>query len=139
MERRLLQACVALAALAAVGAGMAGAFWGAAGLGEQAPSGLDSQYRALSGVLAAIGVAYWTTVPDIERAGTRFGLLTVLVVCGGFARALGMLIAGPAGPAAGAALALELLVAPGLYLWQARIQRLAEHPPAPTAVDAAEG
>jgi hypothetical protein len=139
MERRLLQACVALAALAAVGSGMAGVFWGAGGLGEQAPGLLDSQYRALSGVLAAIGVAYWTAVPDIERAGTRFGLLTVIVVTGGFARALGMLIAGPPGPASGAALALELLVAPVLYLWQARIQRLAERPPVHTSVDAAEG
>jgi hypothetical protein len=139
MERRLLQACIALAALAAVGAGVAGLFWGAAGLGEQAPGALDSQYRALSGVLAAIGVAYWTTVPDIERAGTRFGLLTVIVVAGGFARALGMLIAGPSGPITAGALALELLVAPGLYLWQARIQRLAERPAALTDVDAAEG
>jgi hypothetical protein len=139
MERRLLQVCIALAALVAVAAGIGGVFWGAAGLGEQAPSALDSHFRYLSGVLAAIGVAYWSTIPDIEKAGARFGLLTLLVVAGGFARALGMLIAGPPGPASGAALALELLIAPGLYLWQARIQRLAEHPPAPTAVDAAEG
>ena len=108
-------------------------------MGEQAPSPLDSQFRALSGMLAAIGVAYWTTVPDIERAGARFGLLTLIVVAGGFARALGMLIAGPPGPVMGAALALELLVAPALYLWQARVQRLAERAPAFTAVDAAEG
>jgi hypothetical protein len=139
MEKRLLQVCVTLAALVAVAAGMAGVFWGAGGLGEQAPGPLDSQFRALSGVLAAIGVAYWTTIPDIDRAGGRFGLLTLIVVAGGFARALGMLMAGPPDPAAGAALALELVAAPGLYLWQARIQRLAEMAPVLTAVDAAEG
>jgi hypothetical protein len=139
MEKRLLQVCVALAALVAVAAGMAGVFWGAGGLGEQAPGPLDSQVRALSGVLAAIGIAYWATLPDIERAGARFGLITLMVVAGGFARALGMLIAGLPGPVMAAALALELIVAPALYLWQARLQRLAEQAPAVTAVDAAEG
>jgi hypothetical protein len=139
MEKRLLQVSVALAALVAVGVGMAGVVWGASGLGEQAPGILDSQVRALSGVLAAIGIAYWTTVPDIQHAGARFGLLTLIVVAGGFARALGMLIAGPPGPIMGAALALELLVAPALYLWQARIERLAEQASGLTAVDAAEG
>ena len=139
MEKRLLQVSVSLAALVAVAVGMAGVVWGASGLGEQAPGILDSQVRALSGVLAAIGIAYWTTVPDIQRAGARFGLLTLIVVAGGFARALGMLIAGPPGPVMGAALALELLVAPALYLWQARIERLAEQAPVFTAVDAAEG
>jgi hypothetical protein len=139
MEKRLLQVSVSLAALVAVAVGMAGVVWGASGLGEQAPGILDSQVRALSGVLAAIGIAYWTTVPDIQRAGARFGLLTLIVVAGGFARALGMLIAGPPGPVMGAALALELLVAPALYLWQARIERLAEQASGFTAVDAAEG
>jgi hypothetical protein len=139
MEKRLLQVSVSLAALVAVAVGMAGVVWGASGLGEQAPGILDSQVRALSGVLAAIGIAYWTTVPDIQRAGARFGLLTLIVVAGGFARALGMLIAGPPGPIMGAALALELLVAPALYLWQARIERLAEQASGFTAVDAAEG
>jgi hypothetical protein len=139
MEKRLLQVSVALAALVAVTVGLAGVVWGASGLGEQAPGILDSQVRALSGILAAIGIAYWTTVPDIQRAGARFGLLTLIVVAGGFARALGMLIAGPPGPIMGAALALELLVAPALYLWQARIERLAEQAHVFTAVDAAEG
>jgi len=139
MEKRLLQVSVTFAALVAVAVGMAGVVWGAGGLGEQAPGPLDSQVRALSGVLAAIGVAYWTTVPDIQRASARFGLLTLIVVAGGFARALGMLIAGPPGPAMGAALALELLVAPALYLWQSRIERLAEQAPVLTAVDTAEG
>ncbi len=69
MERRLLQVCIALAALVAVAAGIAGVFWGAAGLGEQAPSALDSHFRYLSGVLAAIGVAYWSTILTSRRPG----------------------------------------------------------------------
>jgi len=136
LERFALQVCVAIAALVPVAGGMDGVIWGAGALGEQAPGPLDSQVRFLSGLLAAIGVAYWTTVPEIEKAGGRFMLLTLIVVAGGFARALGMLIAGPPGLLMSAVLALELVVAPALFLWQSRIQRHAEHAPALMPVDA---
>ena len=133
MERRLLQLSVAICGLAPVAGGMAGVLWGPAGLGEPAQGGLDSHFRYLSGLLAAIGIAYWTTIPEIEKEGAKFGLLSVIVVAGGFSRALGMLIAGPPGAAMSAALVMELVVTPLLYLWQARVQRLATMPP----VDAA--
>ncbi|HEX4198681.1 MAG TPA: DUF4345 domain-containing protein [Caulobacteraceae bacterium] len=133
MERRLLQICVAIAGLVPVAGGVAGVLWGPGGLGEEAQGPLDSHFRYLSGLLAAIGVAYWTTVPDIEKEGARFGLLTLIMVAGGFARALGMLIAGPPGAMMSAAMAMELIITPLLYLWQARVQRLAARP----AVDAA--
>jgi hypothetical protein len=133
LERRLLQICVAIAGLVPVAGGVAGVLWGPGGLGEEAQGPLDSHFRYLSGLLAAIGVAYWTTVPDIEKEGARFGLLTLIMVAGGFARALGMLIAGPPGAMMSAAMAMELIVTPLLYLWQARVQRLAARP----AVDAA--
>jgi hypothetical protein len=133
LERRLLQICVAIAGLVPVAGGVAGVLWGPGGLGEQAQSPLDSHFRYLSGLLAAIGVAYWTTIPDIEKEGARFGLLTIIVVAGGFSRALGMLIAGPPGAMMSAAMVMELIVTPLLYLWQARVQRLATRP----AVDAA--
>jgi hypothetical protein len=48
-----------------------------------------------------------------------------------------MLIAGPAGMAMNAALIMELVVTPLLYLWQARIQRLATRAPVDAA--AAQG
>jgi hypothetical protein len=121
MERRLLQICISVAALVPVAGGISGVIYGG-----------DSQFRYLSGVLAAIGIAYWTTVPDIEREGDRFALLTLLVVAGGFCRAVGMLIAGPPGLAMTAALIMELVVTPLLYLWQTRIARVA----ATAAVDA---
>ena len=137
MERRLLQISVAIAGLVPVAGGMAGVLLGPAALGEQAPGAFDSHFRYLSGLLAAIGVAYWTTIPDIENEGAKFSLLTIIVVCGGFARALGMLIAGPPGAAMSAALIMELAVTPLLYLWQARIQRLATLAPVDAA--AAQG
>ncbi len=133
LERRLLQLSVAIAGLAPVAGGIAGVLWGPAALGEQTLGALDSHFRYLSGLLAAIGVAYWTTIPEIETAGAKFALLTIIVVAGGFGRALGMLIAGPPGATMSAALVMELVVTPLLYLWQARVQRLATMPP----VDAA--
>jgi len=139
MERRALQVLIAVAGLVPVGAGMAGVLWGPAGLGgEQAPGAVDSQFRFLSGLLAAVGVAYWSAIPDIEREETKIGLLTAIVIAGGFARALGMLIAGPPGALVSAALILELIVAPAIYLWRKRIAQRAAPPPASvSSVDAA--
>jgi hypothetical protein len=125
MEKRLLQATVAVAGLIPVSAGMIGGLKGTLMLGDTGDIALDSHYRYLSGLLLAIGVAYWSTIPDIERQGARFGLLTVLVVTGGFFRAVGMLMGGSPGPAMSAALVVELVAAPLLYLWQLRVMRLA--------------
>lgn len=137
MERRLLQIAIAVAGLVPVAAGMLVAVWGAGALGEIVRPDVDSHLRYLSGLLAAIGVAYWTAIPDIEREGAKLGLLTALVVAGGFARAVGVLIMGPPGPVMLGALVMELAVAPGIYFWQLRIQHRAAQPVL-TAVDAAQ-
>ena len=107
MEKRLLQIAVAACALVPVLVGIAGVIWGPAVAGS------------------IVGAAYWWLVPAIEREGQRFFLLTVIVVVGGFCRAMGLLIDGPPGVGMSAALALELIVAPGLYLWQTRLARRA--------------
>jgi hypothetical protein len=125
LERRLLQIGVALAGLIPVGGGLAGVIWGPAITGESAHGVLDSHFRYMSGLLAAIGVAYWSAIPDIEKEGAKFTLLTLIVVAGGFARALGMLIMGPPGLVMLAALVMELVITPLLYFWQRRVQRLA--------------
>jgi hypothetical protein len=128
-ERRLLQISVAIGGLVPVGGGLYGVIWGPAGLGQPAFGALDSHFRYLSGLLAAIGVAFWSAIPAIEKEGAKFALLTMIVVAGGAARALGMLIMGPPGPVMSAAIVMELVVTPLLYLWQARIQRLAAATP----------
>ncbi|MDR3509624.1 MAG: DUF4345 domain-containing protein [Caulobacteraceae bacterium] len=125
LERKLLQVAVAVAGGVPVAAGLAGGLWGPAMLNPGADAGLDSHFRYLSGLLLAIGVAYWTTIPRIELAGGRFGLLTLIVVTGGFFRGLGMLITGPSDPWMLAALGMEVVVSPALYLWQGRVARLA--------------
>ena len=125
MEKRLLQIAVAVAGLIPVWAGMTGGLKGTLMLGDFGDAALDSHYRYLSGLLLAIGVGYWSAIPDIERQGARFSLLTLMVVTGGFFRALGMIMAGSPGPVMTAALGVELILAPLLYLWRERVGRLA--------------
>src|SRR5271154_6001977 len=55
LERRLLQISVAIAGLVPVGGGLAGVIWGPSMLGETVQNPLDSHFRYLSGLLAAIG------------------------------------------------------------------------------------
>lgn len=125
MERRLLQITVAILGLAPVGAGLAGVLLGSGMLNLWGGPALDSHYRYLSGLLLGVGLTYWSAIPAIERAGERFSLLTLLVVIGGLGRAIGMLRFGPPGWAMSAALALELIIAPLVYLWQTRVARTA--------------
>ena len=123
-ERRVLQIAVALLALVPISAGLAGVVRGPAmvdGLATAAPQ--DSHFRYLSGLLLAIGVAWWTTLPVIERQGARVRLLAALVVCGGLARLLSLAIVGvPSWPMLGA-LVMELVVTPAIAIWQARVAR----------------
>ena len=99
-ERRALQIAVALLSLVPVAAGLAGVLHGAAMLdGSLGTPSRDSHMRYLSGLLLAIGVAWWSVIPAIERHGARVRLLTALVVCGGVARLLSLVVVGtPSGP-----------------------------------------
>lgn len=119
-----LQAAVAIGGLVPVSAGIAGILAGPGLVTTQPPTvPLDSHFRYLSGLLLGIGVAFWTTIPHLERRTGRFRLLTSLVVAGGVGRLVGIVQHGaPSGPMLGG-LAMELLVTPLLCLWQAAIAR----------------
>jgi hypothetical protein len=117
-SRRLLQAVVAVGGLVPVGGGLAGVVLGAGLTGDQVSSDLDSHVRYLSGLLLAIGLGFWSTIPNIEARRGRFLLLTLLVVTGGLGRLYGVLVHGlPSAPML-AALAMELAVTPALCVWQ---------------------
>jgi hypothetical protein len=115
-EKRTLQTCVALAGLVAVWAGAWGVLHGLGGHGGSA-----NHERYLSGLLLAIGLAFWTTVSDIEGKTARFRLLTALVVMGGISRLLGVALGDTLSWPIGGALAMELLIAPLLCVWQGRV------------------
>ena len=121
VEVLLLRTAVVVGGIVPVAAGGAGALGGAALTGDHASAALDSHVRYLSGLLLAIGLGFWSTVPDIEHQGARFRLLTLLVVVGGLARLGGVAAHGwpPAPMVFG--LAMELAVTPALCLWQARV------------------
>lgn len=123
VEKILLQLAVGVAGLVPVSAGLAGALLGPAFVAAAVPGAidLDSHLRYLSGLLLAIGIGFWSTVPAIERKGRRFRLLTALVVCGGLARLVSLLMVGVPGPYMLGGLVMELVVTPSLAAWQARI------------------
>jgi len=123
----LLRAAVALGGAVPVGAGIVGVLLGPSML--QPPSlapeaALDSHYRYLSGLLLGIGLGFWSTLRRIEAQGTRFRLLTGIVVAGGLARLLGLLVSGWPGEGMLFGLAMELVVTPLLCLWQWSVARI---------------
>ncbi len=77
---------------------------------------LSSHARYVSGLLFAIGLAYWTTLPHIERKAERFRLLTALVAIGGLCRLAGVVAGDTLSTITAAALAMELMVTPALCL-----------------------
>lgn len=124
-SKRLLQAVVAVLALVPVSAGLAGVLLGPSAF---APSGdwpvdLDSHFHYLSGIFLAIGLAFWATVPAIERKTTLFRLAAAAVVLGGAARLLSLVADGVPSPPHLVGLCLELVVMPLLVVWQARVAR----------------
>lgn len=112
-----LQVCVALAGTVAVVAGAWGVVDGAGGTA----AGLDNHERYLSGLLLAIGLAFWSTLSDIEHKTGRFRLLTGLVVTGGLCRLVGVAMGDGLSWTVMGPLVMELGIAPLLCLWQSRL------------------
>jgi hypothetical protein len=132
-EKTLLQTCVAVAACVPVIAGAAGVVLGADMIPHvQRLASLDSHYAYLSGLLLAIGLGFWSSIPAIERRSGRVRLLTAVVVVGGLGRAFALLRDGSPGAAMHLALVMELGVTPLICLWQGRVARLSRaEPPGP--------
>ena len=122
-----LQVVVAVLALVPVAAGLAGMLDGVELTGGSvvglAGAATDSQFRYLSGLLFAIGLAFWSTVPRLPRQGRRFRLLTALVVIGGVGRLIGIVEVGSPTTSMLAGLAMELVVTPLLCVLQATVAR----------------
>jgi hypothetical protein len=120
-ERRYLQRTVALLAVIPVAAGLFGVLFGPALTGDRVSVSADSHFRYLSGLLLGIGLVFWSTIPAIEEKTGRFRLLTLLVIVGGLARLIGLLLTGIPSLYMLMSLVLELVVTPVLALWQTRV------------------
>ncbi len=126
-QRRLLQATIAVLAMLPVFAGLAGVATGPGFLGEEtAPADLDSHVRFLSGFFLAVGIAWYSCIPAIEKKTDRIRLLAILTFAGGLARLYSLLIVGV--PSAGHVLGLgiELIVVPCLVVWHGRVAALSQ-------------
>jgi hypothetical protein len=121
-EKRLLQIAVAIAGLVPLTAGALGILDpGLLGLHGYNDAITHAAY--LSGLLFGIGLAYWSLIPDIEKRGHAFSLLTAIVLAGGLARLVMALRLNDWAPGISLPLAMELVVTPLLWLWQHRISR----------------
>jgi hypothetical protein len=126
MERRLLQAAFAVAGLVLAGFGIAGVFFGANFTDLSGNVVMDSYIRFLKGMLFAIGLTYWSAIPDIERHGERISLITFILMLGAVPRLMAVISHGV--PTIGILVGLtgELIVAPLLWLWQRHVARVAQ-------------
>jgi hypothetical protein len=131
MEKRLLQIVVAIACLVPLSTGGRSVLFGPGFLrGVTAvPVDLDSHFRYVSGIFLALGIAFATCVPGIERKGARFRLLGMMVVAGGLARLWSLATVGVPSQGHVFGLAMELGVVPLLMAWQWRVER--RFPPSP--------
>jgi hypothetical protein len=91
---------------------------GAAGFGTVADIGIDSHFRYLSGLLFAIGLAFWISIPKIETHGPRIRLLTAIVCVGGLARLLALRDPGKPSALMLFSIFMELFVTPSICVWQ---------------------
>ncbi|MEO9130030.1 MAG: DUF4345 domain-containing protein [Sphingomonas sp.] len=121
IEKRLLQAIVAVACLVPLITGGQSILYGPGFLGHPPviPVDLDSHFRYISGIFFAVGIAFASCVPRIETKGPRFRLLGALVIAGGLSRVVSLIAVGVPSKGHLFAFAMELGVVPFLLLWQA--------------------
>lgn len=120
-ETRLLQQAVGLAAILPISAGLYGVLFGQALTNETVSVSGDSHFRYLSGLLLAIGLCFWSTIPAITEKTGRFRLLTLIVALGGLGRLLGLALTDVPSIFMIGGLIMELVVTPLMCLWQTRI------------------
>jgi hypothetical protein len=127
LERRLLQAIVAVACTVSLSMGGLSVIRSAdvlRGMNPPFPIDLDSHYRYLSGLLLGIGLVFLLSVPKIETKQTVFRTLGAIIVVGGLARLWSLIDAGVPGRGHQFGLVMELVVTPLIVLWQGRVARL---------------
>lgn len=121
VEKRLLQAALAILSLVPITAGLAGVLEGPQFFRLVASVPVDSHMRYLSGLLLGIGVIVWILIPHIERRGEAFATITLIVFVGGLSRLWSLVHVGQPNTVMTCALFVELGLTPALYLWQRRL------------------
>ena len=125
IEKRLLQAVIAVACLLPLIVGGQGVLHGPAPFGHLAdvPRDLDSHFRYISGIFFATGLGFVSCIPNIERKGPRFRLLGGLIFVGGVSRLISLIAVGVPSQGHVLGLGMETIVVPLLMLWQWNFER----------------
>jgi hypothetical protein len=126
MERKLLQIAIAFAGLIGVGFGLAGVVFGVAFTDVFDDGAIDSSVRFYKGMLLAIGLIYWSCIPEIERRGERLSLATFILVCGAASRLMAVIAHGVANLGMLLTLIAGLILVPLLLLWQRHVAQAAQ-------------
>src|SRR3954451_18990459 len=126
MQRKLLQIAIACAGLIGVGFGLAGVVFGTALVDLFDDGSVDSSVRFYKGMLLAIGLIYWSCIPEIERRGERISLVTLILVCGAASRLMAVIGHGVANVGILLSLMTGLILVPLLWLWQRHIAQAAQ-------------
>src|SRR3954468_14747104 len=126
MERKLLQIAIAFAGLIGVSFGLAGVVFGTAFTDIFDDGAIDSSVRFFKGMLLALGLIYWSCVPDIERRGERMSLVTFILVCGAASRLMAVIGHGVANLGILLSLVAGLILVPLLWLWQRHVAQAAQ-------------
>ena len=126
MQRKLLQIAVAVAGFIGVSFGLAGVVFGTAFTDMFDDGTVDSSVRFYKGMLLAIGVIYWSCIPQIEGRGERMSLVTFILVCGAASRLMAVIGHGVANLGVLLSLIAGLVVVPLLWLWQRHVAQAAQ-------------
>jgi hypothetical protein len=82
---------------------------------------LDSNLRFFAGLWLGLGVAMYSIIPRVDKQTVLFRALWGMIFVGGIGRLISMLMLGPPPAPFIAFTALEILGAPIMVLWQARL------------------
>lgn len=123
MERRLLQIVLAIVGLVAITFGLTGVLFGTSLSGVRLGVTMEGYVRFIKGVLVAVGLIYWSAIPQIEKRGERISLVTFILVLGAAGRLLSVI--GHGFPTVGLLISLigELVIVPLIWLWHRHLVR----------------
>jgi hypothetical protein len=123
VEKRLLQAVMAVTLLLPLSAAMAGVTGGPHFLGHPPviPTDLDSHFRYISGLFLGLLLLFASCIPNVERHGPRLRTFAFMVFIGGLFRFYSLIAVGMPSLGHRIGLGIELVGLPLILLWQARL------------------
>jgi len=128
MERFFLQVATAFSALVLLGIGLCGMILGVQFMHGVGTITVDNYFRLMSGVMAGMGIVLLCSIPHVERYRERFGIITLMVVLGGFSELYSVILHGIPSVGSLFGLFMTLVYAPLLWLLQRHVARPAAQP-----------